>query len=171
MTTTTTTRSKTSAKVKAFGYLRVSSAEQLKGDGFRRQEDAITAYAKRNRIEVVNTFREDVRGTTELEGREALAELCKKIDGNGVRMVLVERADRIARDLMVSEVLLQQFRERGVQVVECEGGNELTVANNEPTRVLIRQVLAAVAQFDKSCLVAKLRSVRDRIRAKRVFVN
>src|SRR5262249_6920056 len=94
-------------------------------------------------------------------------ELCKRLDENGVRLVLVERADRIARDLMVSEVLLQQFRVRGVQVVECEGGQELTVADNEPTRVLIRQVLAAVVQFGKSCLVAKLRAARNGVRRER----
>jgi hypothetical protein len=64
----------------------------------------------------------------------------------------------------VSEVLLQQFRDRGVTVFECEGGTELTVADNEPTRLLIRQVLAAVAQFDKSCLVANLRAARNRVR-------
>src|SRR5262249_8964603 len=34
------------------------------------------------------------------------------------------------------------------------------------TRVLIRQVLAAVAQFEKTCIVAKLRDARDRIRNK-----
>jgi DNA invertase Pin-like site-specific DNA recombinase len=150
---------------KAFAYLRVSGKGQIDGDGFPRQREAVARYAKAHRIELAGEFREEgVSGTTELDGREALAELCKRLDENGVRLVLVERADRIARDLMVSEVLLQQFRERGVQVVECEGGQELTVTNNEPTRVLIRQVLGAVAQFDKSCLVAKLRAARNRVR-------
>jgi DNA invertase Pin-like site-specific DNA recombinase len=150
---------------KAFAYLRVSGKGQIDGHGFARQREAIARYAKGHRVELVAEFREEgVSGTTELEGREALAGLCKRLDENGVRLVLVERADRIARDLMVSEVLLQEFRKRGVQVVECEGGQELTVTDNEPTRVLIRQVLAAVAQFDKSCLVAKLRAARNRVR-------
>src|SRR5205085_8693415 len=122
---------------------------------------AVARYAKSRRIELVDEFREKgVSGTTELDGREALAALCKRLDENGVRLVLVERADRIARDLMVSEVLLQQFRQRGVQVVECEGGQELTVADGEPTRVLIRQVLAAVAQFGETVLVRKLGAAR-----------
>jgi DNA invertase Pin-like site-specific DNA recombinase len=153
---------------KAFAYLRVSGRGQVGGDGFRRQRDAIAGYAKALRIELVAEFREEgVSGTTELDGRQAMAELCKRLDENGVRLVLVERADRIARDLMVSEVLLQQFRLRGVQVIECEGGTELTVVDGEPTRVLIRQVLAAVGQFDKSCLVAKLRAARNRVRKER----
>src|SRR6516225_9118867 len=150
---------------KAFSYLRVSGKGQIDGDGFPRQRAVIAKYAKAKRIEIVKEFTEKgVSGTTELEGREALTELCKRLDENGVRLVLVERADRVARDLMVSEVLLQQFRDRGVQVIECEGGQELTVCDNEPTRVLIRQVLAAFSQFEKTCLVAKLRAARDRVR-------
>src|SRR5262249_3619016 len=152
---------------KAFAYMRVSGLGQVEGDGFERQRQAVARYAKARRIELAGEFREEgVSGTTELEGRQALADLCERLDATGVRLVLVERADRLARDLMVSEVLLQQFRDRGVQVVECEGGTELTVADGEPTRVLIRQVLGAVAQFNKSCLVAKLRGARDRIREK-----
>jgi DNA invertase Pin-like site-specific DNA recombinase len=152
-------------KTKAFAYLRVSGAGQVTGDGFPRQREAIAKYAKAKRIDVVDEYRDQgVSGTTELDDRQALADLCRRLDENGVRLVLIERADRIARDLMVSEILLKQFRDRGVQVVEVEGGSELTVSDGEPTRVLIRQVLAAVAQFEKSCLVSKLRGARLRMR-------
>ncbi len=152
-------------ETKAFSYLRVSGLGQVDRDGFPRQREAITRYAKAHRITLVDEFREEgVSGTTDWDAREGLAALLDRLDANGVRLVLVERADRVARDLMVSEVLLQQFREREVTVIECEGGTELTVADGEPTRVLIRQVLAAVAQFEKSCLVAKLRAARDRRR-------
>jgi len=78
--------------------------------------------------------------------------------------VLIERADRLARDLMVSEVILGQFRDLGVTVIEAEGGSDLTVADGDPTRKLIRQVLGAVSEFDKSVTVLKLRAARDRIR-------
>jgi DNA invertase Pin-like site-specific DNA recombinase len=37
-----------------------------------------------------------------------------RIRSNGVRLVLVERADRLARDLMVGEVLLAESRKLGV---------------------------------------------------------
>jgi DNA invertase Pin-like site-specific DNA recombinase len=150
--------------VKAFSYLRVSGLGQVHKDGFPRQREAIAKYAKAHRIELVDEFSDNLPGTTEWDSREGLTALCSRIDANGIRLVLVERADRIARDLMVSEVLLQEFRNRGVQVIEVEGGTELTVADHEPTRVLIRQVLSAVHQFEKSCLVAKLRAARVRTR-------
>jgi DNA invertase Pin-like site-specific DNA recombinase len=153
-------------KIKAFSYLRVSGTAQITRDGFPRQREAITRYAKANRLELVDEYRDEgVSGTTEWDNREGLTELCKRLDENGVRLVLIERPDRLARDLMVSETLLKEFRDRGVEVVECEGGMELTVADDEPTRVLIRQVLAAIAQFERKCLVAKLKGARNRIRA------
>jgi DNA invertase Pin-like site-specific DNA recombinase len=150
---------------KAFSYLRVSGLGQVDRDGFPRQRESIATYARGKRIELVDEFRDEgVTGTTEWDHRESLTALLDRLDANGVRLVLVERADRLARDLMVSEVMLGQFRARGVTVMECEGGTDLTAADGEPTRVLIRQVLAAVAQFDKTCLVRKLRAARDRVR-------
>lgn len=87
-----------------------------------------------------------------------------RIRSNGVRLVLVERADRLARDLMVSEVLLTEFRKLDVQVIAADSATDLTAGDDDPTRVLIRQVLGAVAQFEKSVIVAKLRAARIRKR-------
>lgn len=79
-------------------------------------------------------------------------------------MVIVERADRLARDLLVSEVILGQFRDLGVRVIAADGGTDLTAGDDDPTRVLIRQVLGAVAQFEKAVIVSKLKAARVRKR-------
>lgn len=150
---------------KAVSYLRVSGKSQVDGDGFPRQRDAIAKWAKRNKVAVVAEYTDKgVSGTKELAHREGLAALLDRLDANGVRTVLVERADRLARDLMVGEIILQQFRERGVTVIECEGGTDLSVADGDPTRKLIRQILGAVSEFDKAVLVLKLKAARDRKR-------
>jgi hypothetical protein len=65
-----------------------------------------------------------------------------------------------ARDLLVSEVILGQFRDLNVRVVAADSGTDLTAADEDPTRVLIRQMLGAVSQFEKSVIVAKLRAAR-----------
>ena len=79
-----------------------------------------------------------------------------------MRLALVERADRLARDLMISEVLLAEFRKLEVTVIAADNGTDLTGSGDDPTRVLIRQVLGAVAQFEKSVLVPKLKAARIR---------
>ena len=43
-------------------------------------------------------------------------------------------------------------------------GADLTAADGDPTRTLIRQVLGAVSQFEKSVIVLKLRAARERKR-------
>lgn len=109
---------------------------------------------------------EGVSGTTELLTRPALTRLVSHcLERGPIDAVIVEKADRLARDLIVSEMLIRQFSEMGVRVIEAEGGNDLTAGTDNPTATLIRQVLAAVAQFEKSSIVAKLRVARNRRRA------
>jgi DNA invertase Pin-like site-specific DNA recombinase len=138
----------------------------VQGDGFPRQRAAIAAFAKGAKLELLEEFRDEgVSGTTELEGRPGLAALLDRIESNGVKVVVIERADRLARDLMVSEVILAQFAAAGAKVLTADGA-DLSSAADDPTRTLIRQVLAAVAQFDKSVVVLKLRAARERLRRK-----
>ena len=147
----------------AFSYLRVSGKSQVDGDGFTRQREAIKNYTDANNIEVVDEFKDEgVSGTTEMSDRDGLARLLDRIEQNGVRTVIVERADRLARDLIVGEVIRREFRQLGVTVYDASG-TELT-ADDDPTKVLIRQLLGAIAQFDKSVIVRKLRAARDRRR-------
>ena len=151
---------------KAVSYLRVSGKGQVEGHGFDRQADTVKRYAKANGIALVGEYRDEgVSGTKDLDARPGLAALLDRLESNGVRIVLVERADRIARDLVVGELILGQLRELGVTVIEAEGGNDLTAGDQDnPTAVLIRQVLGAISEFDKSVIVLKLRAARERVR-------
>jgi len=105
-----------------------------------------------------------VSGTTELADRPGLAALLDRLESNGVRTVIVERADRLARDLMVQEVIVGQFSKIGARILTADGV-DLT-SSDDPTRRLIRQVLGAVAEFEKNVIVLKLRAARDRKRAR-----
>jgi DNA invertase Pin-like site-specific DNA recombinase len=62
-------------------------------------------------------------------------------------------------------VILDQLTKAGAKVLTADGA-DLTSAADDPTRTLIRQVLSAVAQFDKSVTVLKLRAARERLRRK-----
>jgi DNA invertase Pin-like site-specific DNA recombinase len=122
--------------------------------------------ARRSGLQLTGEYSDvGVSGTTELADRPGLAALLDRIESNGVRVVIVERADRLARDLVVGELILGRFRAVGVRVLDAEGV-ELTAGDGDPTRKLIRQVLGAVAEFDRCVTVLKLRAARDRIRAR-----
>lgn len=152
--------------MKVFSYLRVSSRGQIDGDGFERQRDKIKQWSKAHGAIVEAEFREEgISGANDLEGRPAMIELLGAISANGVRTVVVERADRFARDLVASELLLREFTRLGVHVIEAEGGNDLSAGDDgNPTAKLVRQILAAVSEFDKTSIVLKLRAARSRAR-------
>ena len=150
------------ARIEALSYLRVSSVGQLEGDGIERQRLAVAAYAKSEGYQIVEEYRDDgVSGTREWEGRPGLSALLERLASNGVRVVLVESSDRLARDLMVSELILTECRRLGARVITSDG-NDLA-DDVDPTRILFRQMLSAIAQFDRSNLVRRLVAARDRI--------
>lgn len=153
----------------AVSYLRVSSDGQLAGDGFPRQRGTIIGFVTAHKLKLVREFAEQqgVSGKLELENRPALTDLIVYLRSEGsAKIVIVERADRLARKLVISEMILGQMREAGARVFAADSGQELTADDDtDPTRTLIRQVLGAVAQFQKSSLVMQMAVARARMKA------
>lgn len=149
---------------KAFAYLRVSGKGQVEGDGFTRQLEAIKKYAAAHGLKITKVYREEgVSGTTDWEDRPAFAEMMTALLSNGTHTVIVERLDRVARDLMVQESILADFKRKGLTVVSV---SEPDLCSDDPSRVLMRQMMGAFFQYEKSSLVAKLRGARVRMKAK-----
>src|SRR5205085_12471715 len=110
------------AKSQAVSYVRVSGRGQVDGDGPERQRDSIGRYAKSVGLTLLEEFSDlGVSGTTELAGRPGLAALLDRLESNGVRTVIVARADRLARDLMVQEVIVGQFSKIGARILTADG--------------------------------------------------
>ncbi len=149
---------------RAFAYLRVSSRGQLDGDGFTRQLAAIKKHAAASGIKIVRIFREEgVSGTRDLENRPALQDLLVALHSNGTKVVLVEKLDRLARDLMIQESIIADMKRSGFEIVSVA---EPDLCSDDPSRTLMRQMLGAFAQYERAMIVQKLRGARQRIRAR-----
>jgi len=96
-----------------------------------------------------------VSGADPIEARPGFADLLARIAGNGVRTIIVETANRFARDLMVQEVGYAMLRGLGVTLVAADSPSSFL--DDGPTSNLIRQILGAVSEFDKAMTVAKLK--------------
>jgi DNA invertase Pin-like site-specific DNA recombinase len=130
-----------------------------------RQREAIQRYATANSLRIVRWFEErGVCGATEGDDRPAWSELMTTLHGNGVRVVIIEKLDRLARDLMVQETIIADPRKHGFELVSVA---EPDLMANDATRILVRQMMGAVAQYEKSQIVLKLRGARMRKRSKR----
>ena len=98
-----------------------------------------------------------------IDTRPGFAELLDRIEGNGVRTVIVEDASRFARELMTHELGILALIQRGVRVLTANG-DDLT-DSSDPSRKMMRQIAGAFHEYEKACLVAKLKAGRDRKRA------
>lgn len=160
-----------------YGYMRVSGRGQVDGDGFHRQGEAIEAFmdeywAPGRGEPIVREFGREagVSGTKDAEDRPLLAQCLVDWEDPEKRpyAVVVERLDRFARDLMVQECAIRDLRKLGIKVFSCDHGLEdMAGETMEPSRVLIRQVFGAIAQYEKSVIVKKLHIARARVKAER----
>lgn len=153
--------------IQCVSYLRCSGESQVVGDTWNRQQEKIQSYASQNSITIVSEFRDEgVTGKMELEGRAGLSECLQYVREKGITLVIVEDSTRLARDMIVAEVLIREFQKMKVRVISASGGIDLTAGDDSnPTAKLIRQILAAVAEFDRCVITLKLKGARDRIKS------
>ncbi len=149
----------------AVAYMRTSSAANVGADkdSEKRQRDAIQQFADRSGIEVSGWhYDAAVSGADPIDSRPGFASALEHIAASGIRTILVETANRFARDLIVQETGYRLLRDQGIELVAVDSPGSFL--DDCPTAALIRQVLGAVAQFEKAAIVAKLRGARDRKR-------
>ncbi len=150
----------------AVAYIRTSSATNVGADkdSDRRQRDAITAFAKRAGYTIAAEFTDEaVKGTDAVDVRPGFSAMLEHIATSGITTIIVETANRFARDLIVQETGHRMLRDQGIMLIAADSPDAFI--EETPTTVLIRQVLGAVAQFEKAALVAKLKGARDRKKA------
>lgn len=149
--------------INAVAYFRTSSMTNVGDDKdtLKRQREAVTAFAKRAGYEIIAEYSDDgVKGADAVDARPGFAAMLQHIASNGVRTITVETANRFARDLIVQETGWRFLQGLGVTLIAADSPDSFL--DDTPTAVLIRQVLGAVAQFEKAALVAKLRGARER---------
>jgi len=65
---------------------------------------------------------------------------------------------------MVQEAIINDFQMQNFKLISVHEGPDLL--SDDATRKLIRQVMGAIAEYDKTMTVLKLRAARERIRAR-----
>lgn len=147
----------------AVAYLRTSSATNVGADkdSARRQREAIQDHAAAHGLELVGEFYDAaVSGADPISDRPGFAKMLAAAGAAGAGIILVESASRFARDLIVQETGHAMLKAQGLALVAVDDPDAFTA--DTPTARLVRQVLGAVAEFEKASLVAKLKGARDR---------
>ena len=138
---------------------------QGRAETFRREahHEAPERLAKSAGFEIIAEYYDAaVSGADPVQARPGFAAMLERIEENGGLAIIVETASRFARDLMVQKVGFAMLQGRGIQLIAADSPGSFL--DDTPTAKLIRQVLGAVAEFDKAMTVAKLRRARERKR-------
>src|SRR6476620_789033 len=125
--------------VPAVAYLRTSSAANTGADkdSGKRQRAAIEAFANSAGYVIVAEFYDEaVSGADHVTARPGFAAMMERIAGNGVRTILVETANRFARDLIVQETGYAMLKESGIELVAADKPDAFL--DDTPTANLIR---------------------------------
>lgn len=149
----------------AVAYLRVSGAGQVDGDGFGRQLAAIEEFARTHDYNLSTAYREEgVSGKTDDMQRPVMSAMIDYLSTRADEpVILIEKMDRLARDLIIQEGIISKIRKLGFEIVSTM---EPDLCSDDPSRKFIRRVLGAVAELDRDLIVAKTRAARERIRAR-----
>lgn len=148
--------------LKVYGYLRISGAGQLDGNGFDRQKDAINAFALKSNMEVVHFYEEQVSGVKDEEAREVFQLMISDILRNGVRTIIVEGLDRLAREYRIQEQLLIYLASKEITLIDARTGEDITSAiHSDPMKKALIQIQGIFSELEKNLLVKKLRTARQ----------
>jgi DNA invertase Pin-like site-specific DNA recombinase len=140
--------------MKAVMYLRTSSATNLGGDSEERQKDAIRKFADLQNMEIVSgAYDQAVKGSDSIHEREGFAQLIQYCLDNDVTTILCENASRFARDVIVQELGYRELKKLNLQLIPVDAPDYFT--GDSPSLNMIRQILGAVSEFEKSNLVSK----------------
>jgi len=148
-------------KKEAVAYCRVSSKGQQKdGSGLGRQEEITTAFAKKKGYKLIGVYKEAMTGTD--ADRPEFAQMLADLLSNGCRIIIVERLDRLARDLSVQLQLVGLLCSKGITLFSADTEQDVTVAfSGDPMLKAMIQVQGVFSELDKSMLVKKLRKARE----------
>jgi len=141
------------------GYIRVSTSEQAEhGGGLEVQERAIREHCEREGFELVKVYRErGVSGANGVEDRQALPVLLMDLEAGEFGAVIVTRLDRLARDLILQETIIADLRKRKAALVSLA---EPDLCSDDPGRVLVRQIMGSIAEYEKKIIAARLTAGR-----------
>lgn len=150
--------------ISAVGYIRTSSSANVGDDkdSQSRQLKAILQYAEDNGLNVPphHIFSDPaVAGTDPVGSRPSFVKLIGFCEDNGIKIIIFEDNTRLARDLMVQELAYAELVEKaGYTLISTKHPSQFR--EDGVTAKLVRQILGAIAEFDKGQVVDRLRHGR-----------
>lgn len=139
---------------RAVAYMRVSTDRERQELGAAGQRAAIEAWAAREGVTIVGWLTEEVTGGASLDRRPVLLEAIATIAAEKAGILVFQRWDRLARDPVTAALTEVELQRVGGVLVSADG----TGNGDEPAARLMKDVVLAVARFEKEMIRARIRA-------------
>ena len=113
-------------------YVRVSSDEQAKGYSPDAQLKLLREYAANHNFNIVAEFNESQSAT--YQGRMEFARMIETIKRDKIPVLLFEKADRMSRNPIDANVVIDLIENRGLQVCLVKSGSVINRNSSPPTK-------------------------------------
>jgi DNA invertase Pin-like site-specific DNA recombinase len=149
---------------RVIGYTRVSTAEQTEGYGTEAQERAIRAYCRTHKVRLVDVASDQgLSGSNGLESRRGLAHALARLEAGEADAIVVSRLDRLARSYVLQETIIERLQAAGRSVISVSQDD---VSSSDPERVLVRQILGSIGQYEAAVIRGRMAAGKAVKRAK-----
>ena len=144
-----------SALAGALGYCRNSTIIQRQAGTIKHQQKEIEKCCLENEFKLFEIFTDEgISGTTAISQRPAFLKLINFIEAEKkVKYLVIFSLDRLARDLMIQEQIINLINKSGIKIVSIR---EPDLFGDDPTRKFIRQILGAASEFEKSIITTRM---------------
>ena len=140
--------------MKVIGYARTSTSNQDKAETIQIQITEIEKFAKATNLNLVKIFKDSgVSGA--ISKRNGLAELYDYVNNHkDIEAIIIFKLDRLSRELRIQENLLHDFKNKhNLDLISIK---ERDLGSNDPTRVLMRQILGSFSEYEKAIITLRM---------------
>lgn len=144
--------------MKIIAYIRVSTDKQAElGLGLDVQRQAIAAWARQHG-HMITAWHSDegISGSDGLDRQVGLAEAFRTLERGDANALVIHRMDRLANKLASQLAWTEQLERSGCRVISV---TEPDIGADE-VRTLVRQVLGAVAEYNRALIVRNTQAGR-----------
>lgn len=126
------------------------------GLGLEAQKAEIERFCERNGLQVVASHSDlGVSGKAPLEDRTGLVDALADVVSYRAGGLIVAKMDRLSRDPLLAMTIERIVERSGARIISASGEG---TSNNDPSQVLMRRILAAVAENESSVCAARIKA-------------
>ena len=149
----------------AYGYIRVSSAEQIKGTSLSEQQRQIESYASLKEIELLGVIVDPaIKGEIPIHLRPEGRRLVEAIENGTIDTVIICKLDRAFRSASDCSVKVEEWEKKGIglHILNISGQ---TVDTTSPMGKFFITMMAGAAELEKNLIKERCNNGREARRA------